>query len=337
MRTRTLTFPEFGLEKAEWIERELPVLADDHIRVKVLAISLNYRDLLMVEGLYNPRVPRPLVPCSDACAQVLQVGSKVQEFKVGDLVITQMVPGWQDGPPPENAHHRTLGGPAAGVCCDFQDFQQDALIKVPAQWNPKHAACLPVAGLTAWNAIRSLPKWRSPAWVLTLGTGGVSCFAAQIAKKLGMRVVMTSSSDQKLTRLAQLHDVGINYRATPAWDKEVLTHCPQGVDGVIEVGGAGTFNRSVNATRLGGCIALIGVLADPDQPPNLTKALMKDIRIQGILVGNHKRAQEFIQFLQDNPIEPIIDKVFDGLDSIPSAFAYLKTGQHVGKVVIDLT
>lgn len=337
MKTAVLEFPEFGLDQARLAERELGDLAANALRLRVEAISLNYRDLLMVQGHYNPRVPRPLVPCSDASCRVEEVGSEITDYRIGDRVITVMVPGWEQGPPFADSHRRTLGGPANGVCQAVLDLPTNAVLKVPDQLDPLTACCLPVAGLTAWRAIDCVPEWRNPPWILTLGTGGVSCFAAQIATAKGMNVIATSSSDKKLETMKQIGvQHGINYRERPEWDKAVLAVCPGGVDTVIEVGGAGTFNRSVTATRMGGSIAMIGVLSGESETPNLTKALMKDIRIQGILVGSRQHLARLVAFVHDHQMRPIVGERFQGLKQVIEAFRVLQQASHVGKLVVDL-
>ncbi|MCB1049991.1 MAG: NAD(P)-dependent alcohol dehydrogenase [Acidobacteria bacterium] len=336
MKNQSIILPEFGIQNLQVFEAEMPERQTGGVRVRIHTVSLNYRDLMMVEGRYNPRIPMPLIPLSDGAGTVVESDAD-SPFQPGDRVMTRMVPGWDEGMVPTDAHKRSLGGPQPGCLRHFADFPASALLPIPDSMDMDLAACVPVAALTAFRALKDAgvgPDSR----VLTLGTGGVSLFALQFAKALGAKVAITSSSDQKLEHARNLGaDVWVNYKKIAEWDRAVLQHWPEGVDTVIEVGGQGTFNRSVKAARLGGNIALIGVLADEaTEPILLTRVLMKNLKVQGTLVGDAKTQAACAQFLVEHGIQPVLHRVFEGLGASQEAFELLASAQHMGKILIRL-
>jgi NADPH:quinone reductase-like Zn-dependent oxidoreductase len=229
----------------------------------------------------------------------------------------------------------TLGGPVDGLLCDQRVLPERCWLKIPDYLSFEEAACLPVAGLTAWSALITEGRIGPGSRVLFLGTGGVSMMGLGIAEAMGAEVIITSSSDEKLSRARALgaHHT-VNYRTVPAWSKAVRAIVPEGVDCVLEVGGDGTFDHSVRATRVGGIVALIGVLAARNQPVDLTAVLMRHIRVQGILVGSRRAFIEYLAFMATTKQHPIIDQVFEGLDKARSAFETMASGAHFGKLVI---
>ena len=330
-------FKQFGLDHLEVVDYEPGQPGAGEVRIAVRSVSLNYRDLMMVQGTYNPRLTLPLVPCSDGSGVVVAVGDGVDDLKVGDHVCSTMIPAWNDGVPEPDILKSTLGGPKNGLLARECVLPQEALIKLPGDISFQEAACLPVAGLTAWSALVTEGQVTAGSTVLLLGTGGVSMMALGIAKKLGAEVVITSGSDEKLAKAASLGaDHLINYKTEPKWFKRVLELYPAGVDCVLEVGGEGTFNQSVKATRIGGFIALIGVLAASEKPVNLTAVLMKRIRVQGILVGSRSEFADYRRFVQQHRPPVMIDSVYQGLGSAAEAFRHLQSGRHQGKLVIDV-
>lgn len=338
MVRKALCFHSFGLENLKVEAFPSAPLPPDGIRVRPKAVSLNFRDFLMVQGLYNPKLPLPLIPCSDGVGEVMEVGEAVSGFQKGDRVCSTMIPDWAEGQPGHHILKTTLGGPVNGLLATEVVLPQQAWIKVPDEISDHAAACLPVAGLTAWTALSEFGQIGPQSKVLLLGTGGVSMMALQIAKAFGASVAITSSSDEKLDRAKGLGaDVGINYRQHPKWSKEVLAWAPQGVDLVVEVGGAGTFNQSIKAVRIGGKVALIGVLAQSSDPIQLVPVLMKNICVQGILVGHRRAFAEYIDFVAKHRIQPVIDQVFEGLDQAKLAFSTMASGSHFGKLVVDLS
>jgi NADPH:quinone reductase-like Zn-dependent oxidoreductase len=327
-------------------------LGPHEVRVRVRAVALNYRDVLMVEGLYNPKQPLPLTPCSDAAGEVIEVGASVKRFALGDRVISVFAPEWLDGAPEQAALRNTLGGPLPGVLAEEVVLTEAGLLHAPDDLSFEEACTLPCAGLTAWSAFslclgsdRAAHSGHSghsgPGTVLILGTGGVSLFALQLAKLRGLRTIVTSKSDEKLALATKLGaDFAINYVNVPDWGKaaRAASHDGNGVDLVIEVGGAGTLMQSARATRAGGAIAVIGVLSSAqgsnDLPAGVVTALlMNQIRMQGVYVGHRMGLSELCEACTGAALRPVVDRVFE-LEDAQAAFQYLKSGAHFGKVVI---
>ena len=306
------------------------------VRVAFAAVSLNHRDLLVIRGVYGPDLPLPLIPCSDGAGVVVEVGDGAGGLSPGDRVCTHMVPDWLDGPLEPRMRLTTLGGPAQGVLCEQRVLPVGAVVPIPDTLSFEEAACLPVAGLAAWSALTTEAGIGSSNHVLLSGTGGVSTMGLGIAKALGARVAMTSSSDHKLARVAALGvDLTVNYR-NESWAEQVREWSGGGVDAVLDIGGAETLDQSVRAARDGGLVALLGVGAAGGRSPDLAQILMRRIRLQGIFVGSRAELDRYVAFVAAHRIAPVIDRVFDGLGSARQAFAHLVAGQHLGKIVIRL-
>lgn len=316
-------------------DREPAELGPGRVRVRVRATSLNYRDLI---GLRNKagRDVEGVVPLSDGAGEVVEVGEGVSGVRAGDRVAGCFFQGWVDGPF-DLAYHRTdLGGSVDGMLGEEVVLAGDGVVRIPDHLSFEEAACLPCAGLTAWYALTTRGGFRAGDSVLALGTGGVSIFAVQFAVALGGTAIVTSSRDEKLERARQLGAAhGINYRAAPEWEKEVwrLTG-RRGVDHVVEVGGPGTLEKSLQCVAPGGQVALIGVLTGFGSPSGSLFPLMaRNARIDGIYVGSRADFEAMNAFLAEKGLRPVIDRVFDFGDA-PGAFAYLESGEHFGKVVI---
>lgn len=306
------------------------------VRVRVRATSLNFRDLMISRGLYNPRLKLPVVPLSDGAGEVSAVGDGVSRFRVGDRVVSAFMPGWHDGPPNEEKARSALGGDVDGMLAEEVILPEMGILPIPAHLSFAEAATLPCAALTAWNALFESGNLRPGDSVLVQGTGGVSIFALQFARMAGVRVIATSSSDAKLARVREMgaSDV-INYRTTPDWDRSVrkLT-AGRGVDAIVEVGGAGTLPLSTRSVKLGGYIALIGVLAGAGDF-NPVPLLMKQIRLQGILVGSVRMFASMLMAIEVAQMRPVVDRVFS-FEQAAEALKYLESGAHFGKVVITV-
>jgi NADPH:quinone reductase-like Zn-dependent oxidoreductase len=326
----------FGLGHLRVIETEAPSPGPTEVLVEVKAASLNYRDLMMVEGRYNPRQPLPLVPLSDGAGIVTAVGERVTTVKPGDRVCGLFSQDWIDGTPDKLALKSTLGGPLDGMARTHAVFRERGVAPIPDTMSFEEAACLPCAALTAWSAVIEEGRVRPGDVVLTLGSGGVSVFALQFAKAAGARVVVTTSSAAKAERLRALGaDLVLERQKSPDWAKEARAFTAgRGVDLVVEVGGQGTLGSSIQALRPGGTIALIGVLADGESP-TLTPVLMQHMRIQGIFVGHRRAFIDMTRAVVAHGIHPNIDRVFE-LDDAKSAFEHLRSGQHFGKVVLRI-
>lgn len=327
----------FGLDRLRCSERPVPKPGPGQILLRMKAASLNFRDLLTVQGLYNPKQPLPLIPCSDGVGEIVEVGAGVSKFKVGDRVAATFFQGWVGGEPTHEKVATTLGGPLDGVLVEYLLTHELGVVPVPAHLSDEQAATLPCAALTAWNALCCQGTTRPGDTVLVQGTGGVALFALQFAKVMGACVIVTSSSDEKLERAATMGaDHGINYRKSPKWGKEArdLTG-GRGVDHVIELGGAGTLQESFLAVRLGGQISLIGVLAGPARELNILPILMKNIRVQGIFVGNREQFESMNRAIERNGLQPVVDRIFP-FEEVPKAFEFMAGQGHFGKICVSI-
>jgi len=325
----------FGLENLSVVDRPKPTPTAGQIIVRVRAASLNYRDLLLAKGQYNPRLQFPRILGSDAAGEVVAGGEDVTRFKLGDRIANCFMPLWRDGPITDSAAKSTYGSDSDGVFAELIAVNEGGAVKLPDHLTFEEAATLPCAAVTAWNALTTA-ETRSGTTVLLQGTGGVSIFALQLAKALGARVLITSSSDEKLARATALGvDAGVNYRTNPDWDKWARQQTGgAGVNVVIEVGGAGTMDRSLKAVTTGGHIALIGVLAGTGSF-NPLPILMKAVRVQGVFVGSREMFEAMNCVIAEKQIRPVIDRVFP-FGEAPAAFAHLESGAHFGKVVLRL-
>ena len=328
---------QFGIENLLLVERAEPQPSANQVGVKFHAVSLNYRDLMFVKGLYNPKARLPAVPFSDGSGEVVAVGVDVKKWKVGDRVCPIFTQGWLEGSLSIEKRRTTLGaGDLDGVLREYGTFDESGLVEVPGHLSFEEAATLPCAAVTAWNALVVSGNLKAGDTVLVLGTGGVSIFALQFAKMHGARVIVTSSSDQKLAKAKNLGaDEIINYKKILDWEKEVLRLTNRiGVDHVVEVGGAGTLSKSLSSVRIGGHVALIGVLAGAgDFDPR--GVLMKAVRLQGILVGSCQMFQELNKAIEGNRLKPVIDKTF-AFKEASEALRYMERGSHFGKIVVSL-
>ena len=328
---------EFGIDNLSMIERDMPQPPAGEVLVRLHAASLNYRDVMVVSGTYNPRMKLPAIPFSDGAGEVVQVGEGVTKWKVGDRVCSTVISGWIDGEPTAEKSKTAIGaGRFEGVLREYGAFSEESIVAAPEHLSFDEAATLPCAALTAWNALVVSGKIKAGDTVLTLGTGGVSIFAVQFAKLFGARVIATSGSDEKRERVENLGaDETINYKTTPDWDKAVLEMTGgRGADHVIEVGGTGTLQRSVNAVRVGGHIALIGAL-DMSGEFNPVPVFMKGIRMQGIFIGSRRMFEDMNKKIGDAGLRPVIDRVFE-FDEARDALKYMKSRSHFGKIVVRI-
>jgi NADPH:quinone reductase-like Zn-dependent oxidoreductase len=301
------------------------------------AASLNYRDLLVAKGAYDPKSLKVIVPLSDGAGEVVAVGEGVTRVKIGDRVASIFMQTFISGELAPEKANSALGGAIDGVLAEYVVFDEQGVVKIPAHISYEEAATLPCAAVTAWNAMVAEGHLKAGDTVLLQGTGGVSLFGLQFAKMMGARVILTSSSDEKLDRAIQLGaDVGINYKTTPDWDEKVekLTD-GRGVDLVVEVGGSGTLSKSLRAVRYGGKVAMIGVLTGMTGDVSTSSILFKHIRVQGIYVGSRDLFEDMNRSVSLHEMKPIIDRVFS-FHEAREALAYLESGAHFGKVVIRL-
>lgn len=328
----------FGLQNLTRTELPDPVAAAGEVVVRLSAASLNFRDLLMIRGHYNPRQPLPLTPGSDGVGVVESVGAGVTRVKPGDRVAGIFAQDWLAGPPRRNKLRRTLGGPIDGTFATHVKLSAEGVVPVPSHLSDVEAASLPCAAVTAWHALVDEARVQPGDRVLILGTGGVSIFALQFARMLGAETIVTSSSDEKLEQARGLGaDHTINYRTHPDWWKEARRLSDdEGVDVVIEVGGAGTFDQSMRSVRAGGHISLIGVLAGSEQPVNMNRVLMQNVRVQGVLVGSREMFEAMNRAIAQHRLRPVIDRAF-AFDDMGSALDHLANGRHFGKVCVAIS
>lgn len=315
-----------GLRRAE---RPKPAAGPNQVLVRMRAASLNYRDIAIITGHYfSGPVDRDTVPLSDGAGEVVEVGDGVEGFAAGDRVAATFFQ------PP---HGAPLGSPLDGALTEYAVFDAQGLVHIPANLSFEEAATLPCAGVTAWNALIEGKRVKPGDTVLTLGTGGVSMLALQIAKAAGTQVIATSSSDEKLERAKRLGaDHVINYKATPDWAQAVLDLTGgRGVDHIVEVGGAGTLPSSYRAIGPRGEISLIGVLTQPDGDLRPHPMMLKGASLRGIFVGDRAMFEALNRAIVVNDIHPAIDTVFD-FDDAPQAYSHMIGAKHFGKIVVRI-
>jgi NADPH:quinone reductase-like Zn-dependent oxidoreductase len=316
--------------------RAVPNPEPHDLIVRVRAVSLNYRDLLHVLG-YVDSDRWPLVPCSDGAGEVIAIGSKVTRFRVGDRIAGAFFQRWNSGQITPDVMESALGGRLQGMLAQQVRIHEEGAVPIPAGWSFEQASTLPCAALTAWHALITKGKLAAGETVLLQGTGGVSLFALQIAKLHGARVILTSSSDDKLARARALGaDETVNYRTHPDWEQQVLALTDgRGVDHVVEVGGAGTLEKSCMATRHGGKVWLIGVLTGFEATINPIQVLLKSLCVQGIYVGSREMFEAMNAAFSANRIAPVIDRVFPFAEA-KAAFRSMQAAKHFGKLVVTV-
>lgn len=317
-------------------ERPEPAPGAGEVKIKVRATALNYRDLLVAAGKYSGPLKPAVIPLSDGAGEVVAVGSGVSAFQVGDRVAGTFFQGWEAGAISGEATSRAMGGAVDGMLAQYVVLPEAGVIHTPLHLSAEEAATLPCAGLTAWNAVVEAGRIKAGETVLVLGTGGVSLFALQFAKLHGARVIVASSSDEKLSRARELGaDTLINYRTTPNWEQEVMAATGgRGVDLVVEVGGGGTLERSIKSVRVGGFIAVIGVVSGGgqiDPRPIIGRA----IRLQGIYVGSREMFVAMNRAVSLARLRPVIDRTF-AFERAREAYAYQASGAHFGKIVVGV-
>jgi NADPH:quinone reductase-like Zn-dependent oxidoreductase len=338
MHTRkVIEIAAFGRENLRLVERPEPSPGPGQVLLAMRAAALNYRDLLTVQGTYNPKQKLPLIPCSDGVGEVVAIGDGVSRVAVGDRVCPIFAQRWIAGEPTRERLRSTLGGPLDGTLAERMVVSEEGVVRVPEHLSDEEAATLPCAAVTAWNALVTEGGVTAGDTVLVQGTGGVSLFALQLARLLGARVIVTSSDDGKLARARELGaEAGINYRAVPAWgDRARELTGGVGVDHVVEVGGAGTLAQSLRAVRMGGRISLIGNLAGSSTEVALPLIFMQRVRVQGLLVGDRESFEAMNRAIAAHRLRPVVDRTFP-LAEAGAAFDHLAAGRHFGKVSLRI-
>lgn len=336
MRALQVTEP-WGLDRIEVVDAPDPTPGAGEVLVRMRAVSLNYRDYLMVGGIYGraPSMGGSITPFSDGCGVVEAVGPGVTRFSVGDRVATMFFQGWISGPPTVEKVSTALGFPIPGAGRELGVFSQEGLSKVPDFLTDEQVSTLPCAALTAWRALFEDARPQPGDTVVLQGTGGVSVFGLQFAHAAGLKTIITSSSDEKLARAKEMGaDVGVNYRQTPEWAKAVKAATGGvGADVILEVGGGGTIEQSMKAIRIGGHISIIGVVAGAGNPFNTAGLIGNSAKLQGVSVGSREMFEAMCAAIELHRIAPVVDKVFPWTEA-RAAFQAMAAGEHFGKIVL---
>ncbi len=326
-----------GIDSMTLVDRPDPVPGPRQVLVRVRATSLNYRDLITVEGSSARAAPKPdLVPLSDGAGEVAAVGPGVTRIKAGDRVAGCFMQKWVGGAIDEAAQASAMGGAIDGMLTELAVLEEDGVVRLPDHLSFEEAATLPCAGVTAWHALVEIGEIKAGDTVLVLGSGGVSIFALQFARMFGARVIATSGSRTKAERAKKMGaEAVIDYRATPDWDQAVTKLTGgRGVDITVEVGGAGTLPRSFMATRIAGRIAVIGLLTGAGAEVDPMPILRRNLRVQGLYVGNRQMFEAMNRAIEADRLKPVIDQVFP-FTQAKDAYRHMKSQSHFGKIVIS--
>ncbi|EST07830.1 Alcohol dehydrogenase GroES-like protein [Kalmanozyma brasiliensis GHG001] len=337
-----------GFSSLKLKEGPVPRPEANEVLIKVHAVSLNFRDLIIAQNGYPLHLKQEeLIPASDGAGEIVSVGNKVTKWKQGDRVAGIFTQAHQKGSTPDKDEIKTaLGGSVDGMLAQYVALPDTGIVRIPSHLSFEEAATLPCAALTAYNALYGIPteQLRAGDTIVAQGTGGVSVFALQLASAAGAKTIITSSSDDKLKKALSLipqhlqHLVTtVNYKTNPDWDKVALEVTNgAGVDHVVEVGGPGTLEKSFNSIKRGGVISTIGFVAQ-GEPPNVAyHALLTGAYFKGILVGSREQFEHMNQIIEDHQIKPLVDKVFP-FEKAEEAYAYQWSQAHVGKVVINVS
>ncbi|WP_336945046.1 NAD(P)-dependent alcohol dehydrogenase [Asaia sp. BMEF1] len=334
MTRAILVAPPGGFDQVSVAQVETSPPGPNEIRVRLHASSLNYHDYAVVSGMWGPSSPR--IPMADGAGEVLEIGSNVTEFKTGDHVVSTFFPSWLSGRPEVIGFETVPGDGVDGYAREEITAAATSFTHAPANWSHAEAATLTTAGLTAWRSLFVDDHITPASTVLVQGTGGVSIFALQLAKMAGATVIATSSSDEKLARLRDLGaDHLINYRSNPEWGRTAWDITDgRGVDHIIEVGGAASLAQSMEAVRVGGHIATIGILSGVSAQLELVPMLLKQFRLQGVLVGSRENQIDMVRAMNASGMRPVLDRSF-GLEEIVEAFRHQESNQHFGKICLE--
>lgn len=329
---------EFGLENLALVERPEPEPGPREVKLRMRAASMNYRDLVVVEGNYGRAIRPPVVPLSDGVGEVVALGAGATRWKIGQRLCPTFFPDWPAGAPRDAAMQlqRARGASGNGTLAEYLVVDEAAAVAVPDYLSDAEAATLPCAGVTAWNALTYGDPILPGESVLVQGTGGVSVFALQFARLMGARVIVTSSSDERLERARALGaDDFVNYRQTPEWHQAVRRFLPEGVDRIVEVGGAETMARSIKCVRVGGTIAMIGVLSGAKSAIDLPLVVMRFVRLQGITVGSTEHFEAMLRAMAQARLRPQIGEVLP-FERAAAAFDLIRGGGTFGKICIAM-
>lgn len=336
---RQIEITQWGVENLATTSVPRPIPGPGQVLVRIEAVALNFRDLLVISGLYNAKMPLPMVPVSDGAGHIVERGVGATKFRDGAMVMPIHVPGWTGGRPELDANAR--GGPSAGVLAEYVVFDESELVQAPAHLSAVEASTLPCAAVTAWNGLFGGSEPVQPGdRVLILGTGGVGLFALQFAKMAGAEVVITSKDDDKLAKATAMGaDHVINYAEDPNWGRTAKKIFDDGgADLVVELGGAATLNQSLRAVRKGGTVALIGSVTGAEvEKLQLPPIFMRSVTMRGVAVGPRDLFEDMTLAITRHHLRPVVHRVFEGLDRFGDALTELASGSHFGKVVVEVT
>lgn len=328
----------FGFEELTLTELDIPVPGRLEVLIRIRAASLNYRDLVILNGVMPIGIQFPFIPLSDGAGEIVAVGEGVTKFQVGQRVAANLQQKFIGGSTRAEVLKDSLGGPLSGVAAEYIVLHEEGVVAIPDHLSWEEASTLPIAALTAWSMLMESGGLRAGDTVLLQGTGGVSIFGLQFSLVAGARVIITSSSNDKLERAKALGAwQTINYSEVPEWDKVALELTGGGVDHVLDVGGAATMAQSINALRTGGTVSMIGFLSGLTIPEfDVTSILQKAATIRGSQVGNREHFENMNRAISHHQLHPVIDRVFP-LSRIGEAFALLAEGkQYFGKIVVQI-
>ena len=326
----------FGRENLHMVEQDIPEPNSNQVLIRVGAVSLNFRDKLLVDGAYNPNLNFPIIQGSDAVGVVVKGGKNVRKVEPGDRVLTNFATRWLEGPPQLEESTYTLGNLISGALAEYIVLDEQIVVPVPAYLTDVEAATLPCAAVTAWYAVAERARVSAGQTVLVQGTGGVSLFALQIASALGAEVIVTSSSNEKIERAKKLGAAhGINYVNQPDWEKAALNlTAGKGVDLIVEVAGGENLGRSLQAAIIGGPIALVGFLNGVTSNIQTLPFVVKQLTIGGISVGPRSAFETMLRSFDKWQLRPVVDTVYKFQDTL-AAYEHLDRGAF-GKIVVSI-
>lgn len=326
----------FGLDHVRLEDRPVPSPGPGEALIRLKAVSLNARDIGVINGFYEPNRTEPLIPVSDGVGEIVSLGEQASKFKVGERVSPIFTQSWTTGEPTQANWVSTLGSPLDGLLAEYVVLPEEGLVRVPDHLTDEEASTLACAAVTAWHAIVEEGQVKAGDTVVVQGTGGVSLFALQFAKLFGARVIVTSSSDEKLERAKALGaDHGINYRTTPDWEQAVLAYTEgRGADHIVDLGGSATLNRSLTALKVGGQISIVGLLSGTAVDNfAIIPAIIRKARLQAINVGSREMFERMNLAIEQHALHPVIDRSFPFHQSL-DALQYMAQGSVFGKLTI---
>ncbi|PWW05135.1 NADPH:quinone reductase-like Zn-dependent oxidoreductase [Paenibacillus cellulosilyticus] len=326
----------FGLDHVQEEDRPIPSPGPGEVLIRMKAVSLNARDIGVIEGFYEPNRTEPLIPISDGVGEIIARGEHASKFNVGERVSAIFTQSWTTGEPTQENWVSTLGSPLDGLLAEYVVLPEQGLVRVPEHLTDEEASTLPCAAVTAWQALIEEGKIKAGDTAVVQGTGGVSLFALQFAKLYGARVIVTSSSDEKLERAKALGaDYGINYRTNPDWEQAVLACTDgRGADHIVDLGGRATLNHSLAALKVGGQISIVGLLSGAVvEGFNVVPAIIRKAKLQAINVGSREMFERMNLVIEQHLLRPVIDRTFP-LAQAHNALRYMAQGSAFGKVTI---